>query len=112
MSSKKPLILLIFKILESESDRDHPMRQTDIARIISAVMPCDRKTVARNIVFLRALGYPIVKTPRGFFLDRKYFTVAESRYVFDAVSAFEAREGIKKDELIDKLWPVIHQIVR
>ena len=60
MQPKKYLILLILKILESESDETHPLTQSQIARDLSEIFPCDRKTVCRNIAFLKKIGYPII----------------------------------------------------
>ena len=62
MQEKKFLILLILKILETESDEQHPISQSEIARIISGQYPCDRKTVGRNIRALITVGYPIQKS--------------------------------------------------
>lgn len=53
MREKKYLILLVLKILENETDGSHPLTQGKIAQIISDVYPCDRKTVGRNITFLK-----------------------------------------------------------
>ena len=69
---KKQNILLVLKILETGSDKLHPIKQCEIAKIISRVYPCDRKTVGRNIKFLMDIGYPIVKTTHGVYsLDLK-----------------------------------------
>ncbi len=108
---KKHLIILILKLLESESDRNHPLTQTKIADLISDVYACDRKTVGRNIGFLTAMGYPIVKTPRGFYLDRKEFTVDEMRFVEHAVRT-APDDGIDKEKLLLKLMPAMRRIVR
>jgi hypothetical protein len=51
MNNKKYLIILILKLLETETDIDKPLTQTKIAEIISERFPCDRKTVCRNIGF-------------------------------------------------------------
>ena len=77
MPSKKYLILLILKILENESDESHPLTQSQIARLLSEVFPCDRKTVCRNIAFLKKIGYPIIKTSKGFYLKGKAVYSAE-----------------------------------
>ena len=65
MKAKKYLIILILKYLEANSDEKHPLTQTRIAEEISEVFPCDRKTVGRNLRFLKEVGYPIKKTSRG-----------------------------------------------
>ena len=111
MTTKKHLILWVLNILNNESDEKHPLTQTGIAEIISRVYPCDRKTVSRNIGYLKDMGYPIVKTPRGFYLDRKEFSVEEMRLVEDAVRAMP-REGIDTERLILKLSLAMRRIGR
>ena len=79
MQSKKQLILWVLNVLNSESDENNPITQTKIAEIISDIHPCDRKTVSRNIQFLQAMGYPIMKVSKGFYMARKVFSVEEVR---------------------------------
>ena len=63
MNGKKPLILYVLKILETETDERHPMTQTELTSVIASAMPCDRKTVGRNINALIGMGYPMkIKT--------------------------------------------------
>ena len=79
------LILLILRILESQTDKYNPLTQVEITNMISPIYPCDRKTVGRNIKFLTLLKYPIVKTPKGFYMDAKAFDSKEIQYVIDSV---------------------------
>ena len=81
MKTKKHLILLILKILESETDSTHPLTQKAIVESISKVYNCDRKTVGRNIKFLTEIGYPIVKTGKGFYLENKICSTKKSNFV-------------------------------
>ncbi len=101
MKSKKHLIILVLKILESHTDSNHPMTQTEMAKIISMSFPCDRKTVGRNIKFLKEIGYPIVKTSRGFYLN-KTFTLQEIDYILEAITLAPTIASIDKDELYNK----------
>ena len=73
MEKKKHLILLVLKLLETETDANHPITQTEIVKTISEVYPCDRKTVGRNIKELKELGYPITKTTKGFYMNENSF---------------------------------------
>ena len=99
---KKQLIVLILRLLESESDSNHPMTQTEIAAVISKLYPCDRKTVSRNIKFLQEVGYPIVKTQNGVYMDGRTFNKKELDYVLTSVKANQEEfEG--KEELCIKL---------
>ena len=79
MPSKKYLILLILKILENESDESHPLTQSQIARLLSEVFPCDRKTVCRNIAFLKKIGYPIWEITQSKF-NKKWFCENQQKY--------------------------------
>lgn len=104
---KKQNILLVLKILETESDKAHPMTQIAIADAISAVYPCDRKTVARNIYFLKSVGYPIVKTARGFYLDRKLFSIDERNYIISAVGSATDEQAGNKADLLNRLTVIL-----
>lgn len=107
MAMKKHLIVLILRILETHSDINHPLSQIMIADMISsAEYPCDRKTVGRNIRDLVALGYPIVKTPKGFYMDGKAFSRAEIDFITDLIQTNE-REGIDTRALAKRLRSVL-----
>lgn len=43
MSGKKPLILYVLKILETETDERHPMTQTELTSIIASAMPATER---------------------------------------------------------------------
>lgn len=112
MAQKKYLILLICKILETETDEQHPLTQIKIAEIISDVYPCDRKTVGRNIRFLQKMGYPIVKTINGFYMSKKVFSVADVEFIRQAVLSSDERTDSEKAELLKKLLPVLQKAYR
>lgn len=107
MQSKKQLILWVLNVLNSESDEKHPMTQTKIAEIISALYPCDRKTVSRNIKFLKDMGYPIKKTQKGFFMDRKRFSLEEVLFVKAAIAAASGKEESEKKALAERVADVL-----
>lgn len=102
MKSKKQLILLVLKILESQTDSDNPLTQKEIMQLISPIHPCDRKTVGRNIKFLKEIGYPIIKTGKGFYLDKRVFTVEEIDYIIEAIYHAPNQVAIDKNELCEK----------
>ena len=60
--------------------------------ISSAEYPCDRKTVGRNIRDLTALGYPIVKTPKGFYMDGKAFSRQEIDFIMTLLEESESKD--------------------
>ena len=112
MEIKKVLIILILRILETESDSAHPITQLKIAELISAKYPCERKTVGRNIKFLCELGYPIVKTAKGFYMDKKAFSINEINYIIAAIESAGGTDDINKAELINKIQKQFNRIKR
>jgi hypothetical protein len=112
MESKKYLIILILKILETNTDKDHPKTQTQIAKEISDVYHCDRKTVGRNIAFLIKVGYPIVKTTKGYYLDTKTFTVDETRFIMESIYKNPEKSKIEKEVIARKISRFIYKINR
>ena len=107
MAMKKHLIVLILRILETHSDVNHPLSQIKIASMISdAEYPCDRKTVGRNIRDLVELGYPIVKTPKGFYMDGKTFSREEIEFITKLL-AHSKSESIDTLSLAKRLRSVL-----
>ena len=103
MEKKKQLIILVLRMLESESDEQHPLTQTEMAKVISEIYPCDRKTVCRNIKFLKDMGYPIIKTTKGFYMDNKTFTHSEIALVEKAILSVEDLSYEEKKVLSEKV---------
>lgn len=107
MHAKKQLILWVLSVLNNESDENHPLTQVKIAEIISKVYPCDRKTVCRNIKFLQAMGYPIKKTNKGFYMDGRLFSVDEVKFVQDAILNAPGKSEFEKEMLMDRVMEVL-----
>lgn len=112
MPSKKQLILWIFNILANESDETNPLTQTKIASIVSAVYPCDRKTVCRNIKALQEMGYPIKKTAKGFYLARKVFSKDEVAFIKEAILSSAQKSEEEKTALAEKVAEVLTKMIR
>lgn len=112
MPGKKYLIILILKILETNTDREHPLTQIKIAEQVSEVYPCDRKTVGRNIAFLREIGYPIVKTAYGFYMSGKHFSVEETQFIMRAVREATGKPEEEKEQLLSRLEKLLCKIYR
>ena len=111
MACKKNSIIAVLKILESNTDEQHPMTQTKIADwIADAKGCCDRNTVGRNIRFLQDLGYPIVKTPKGFYLAMKKFSLEEAEFIQKAILAANGKSGEEKSELAERLQKILYRI--
>jgi len=108
---KKYLIVLILRILETHSDEKTPLTQTEITKLIDRRYPCDRKTVGRNMKFLKEIGYPIVKTPKGFYMDNKLFSRSEISFVLDLVRSADNAE-IDRDGLCHRLHECLTRYYR
>ena len=87
---KKILILEIYKILCLYSSRNEPIRQTEIASQLN----CSRKTIARNIDYLIACGYPIMKTYYGYIIDEQPSIMNESSSHIEATLQFADAENL------------------
>ena len=70
--AKKTIILYILNVLKRYSSKPFPVSQTAICNYLNDIdVPCDRKTVGRNLQYLIAFGYPIRKEHgKGYWLDR------------------------------------------
>jgi len=64
--AKKTLILRVLEILEKYSSKEHPVTITYIAKFLNEEdVPCDRRTIGRNIDYLIEYGKNIIKIPGG-----------------------------------------------
>lgn len=72
-TSKKVIIVHILRVLYCYTSVEYPATQTYIANYLNDIdIPCDRKTVGRNINYLIEIGLPIVKSKgskRGYYYD-------------------------------------------
>ena len=70
--SKKNIILHILKVLCKFSSTNASIPQTAIAKYLNDLdIPCDRKTVGRNIKYLQDFGVNIQKDEKGYFIDKE-----------------------------------------
>lgn len=69
--AKKTIILYVLNIIKLHSSEEYPVSQTAICNYLNDIhIPCDRKTVGRNITYLQEFGYPIKKVNgKGYYLD-------------------------------------------
>lgn len=72
-TTKKTIIVHILRILYCYTAETHPATQTQIANYLNDIdIPCDRKTVGRNLKYLSEMGLPVRlqrgKT-RGYYYD-------------------------------------------
>lgn len=73
--AKKTIIVHILRVLYCYTSFKYPATQTNIANYLNDIdIPCDRKTVGRNIKYLIDMGLPIVEKrglKRGYYYDIK-----------------------------------------
>ncbi len=64
--AKKTIILYVLKMLQDGSSKEHPITQTNMAKVLNSMdIPCDRRTIGRNINYLIDFGYNIKKIKGG-----------------------------------------------
>ena len=112
MQSKKQLILWVLNVLNNESDANTPITQTKIADIISDMFPCDRKTVSRNIKFLQEMGYPIKKTGKGFYMERRVFSIEEINFIKSAILESKSKDDAEKAALAEKVSDILNNMYK
>ena len=110
MQSKKQLILWVLNVLNNESDANNPITQTKIADVISNMYPCDRKTVSRNIKFLQEMGYPIKKTGKGFYIERRVFSIEEINFIKAAIMESTSKDDAEKVALAEKVSEILSKM--
>ena len=101
--TKKCSIIITYLLLERESDPRTPLSQTHLAEFATSVgCPCDRKTIGRDIKALQAMGCPIKKQAKGYYMDKKEFSLDEANFVFDCIKNTPA-EDVDKPSLLARL---------
>lgn len=112
-TNKKVTILYVLKILKECSSVEHPVSQLLITRTINlAGIPCDRKTISRDIECLKEFGYKIVKLSGGgcYLRDNEEkFTVQNYRLIAGCINASNL-ESDEKIKLCNKLKNLINII--
>lgn len=79
----KTIVLYVLNIIKALSAKEHPISQTVICKYLNEIgVPCDRKTVGRNVRYLQEFGYPIVHIPvKGYYLDREAMKAVQKKWV-------------------------------
>lgn len=112
---KKSTILYVLKILEEASSPINPISQQLITKTINlAGIPCDRKTIARDIDCLIDFGYEVVKIKGGgcyMVSSNQKFSVQDYRLISGCVNASNL-DTEKKIELCNKIKKLINIIER
>lgn len=65
-SAKKTIILYVLKMLYKGSSKENPVKITSMTKVLHSLgVPCDRRTVSRNIGYIQDFGLPVVKIKGG-----------------------------------------------
>ena len=103
MLQRKCSIVITFLLLEAESEARKPLSQSFLADFANDVgCPCDRKTIGRDIKALIAMGCPIKKTPRGFYMDKKAISATEAKCIVRCVKE-AAGDEVDVEALLPRL---------
>ena len=108
MEKKRMKPYMVVDILRNETDESHPITKTDLCkRIGQNGVPCDMRTLSRDIIALREMGFEIMETMvghnRAYYFDDREFSVPEIKILIDAVQAASFITKEKTAELVDKL---------
>lgn len=100
-------LLKIWEILCQETDEEHPMESTVlIEKLAELGVPCERKTLYRDIETLCEYGYEVIcergKKNQYYVLDRS-FDLPELHILLDAVQAASFITPQKTVQLVDKI---------
>ena len=103
---KKGSILLILKVLEKYSDKDHRLTYQQIIDLMQADygVSVERKSVASSIELLIELGYEIDKSGKsGCALVGRLFEDSEIRFIDDAIFSSKAISGKYANNITNRL---------
>ena len=111
---KKLALIRILQILQKYSDRDHPLKQEEIASRLDTEygIVIERKAVGRNVALLKDAGYEIESGRNGSYLDEREFTDAELRILIDGVLSSKYITTKYSTDLIEKLCALSSQYFR
>lgn len=106
--NQKQKLLYILKILQEQSDEQHPITaQRIIDELEKNDIYAERKSIYDDMKQLQDFGYDIVhiksKTNGGYYWGERLFELAELKLLVDAVSAFRFVSQKKSREMIKKM---------
>jgi hypothetical protein len=81
--AKKTIIIYILNVLKRYSSKEYPISQSAICTYLNDIdIPCERKTVGRNIGYLIEFGYPIRKVfGKGYWLDKEAMLPLADKFI-------------------------------
>lgn len=101
-------LLKLMELFRQETDEQHPMQATVVCeKLAERGVPCDRRTLSRDIKVLNDNGYEVMSTMIGhekaYYVEDRSFAVPELKVLIDAVQAASFITEKKTAELIDKI---------
>jgi predicted DNA-binding transcriptional regulator YafY len=104
---QKLRMMLILKILQEETDREHTISITELAdRLKSYKIKFERKAIYSDFEVFREAGLSIGQTKGhrfGYYWDNHVLELAELKILIDAVQSFRFLTGRKTRQMINKL---------
>lgn len=105
---QKYKLLELLELLRRETDEEHPLTTSALCdRLAQMGIPCERRTLTKDIALLNDLGYEImwlwVGREKGYYIEDRSFSVPELKILIDAVQAASFITQKKTAELIDKI---------
>ena len=109
--AKKTIILYVLDMLEKGSSKEKSITITNMTRVLNSMgIPCERRTIGRNVDYLIEYGKPIVKIRGGgcywdkqkikYIYDIKKLTSKETRYCnelfLDRIDTFVGFSSLNK----------------
>lgn len=107
-NSHKIKLLKLMELFRQETDEQHPMLASVVCeKLAERGVPCDRRTLSRDIKVLNDNGYEVMSTMIGhekaYYVEDRSFAVPELKVLIDAVQAASFITEKKTAELIDKI---------
>ena len=101
-------LLKLMELFRQETDENNPMLATAICeRLAARGVPCDRRTLSRDIKVLNENGYEVMSTMIGhekaYYVVDRSFDVPEIKILIDAVQAASFVTEKKSTELVEKI---------
>ena len=105
---QKIKLLKLYELLKQETDDEHSMTTAEICRRLEEMgIPCDRRTLTKDIAVLNEYGYEILSEmqghEKGYYVIDRSFSVPELKVMMDAVHGSRFITEKKSEELIDKI---------
>lgn len=101
-------LLKLMELFRQETDEHNPMLATAICEnLATRGVPCDRRTLSRDIKVLNENGYEVMSTMIGhekaYYVVDRSFDVPEIKILIDAVQAASFVTEKKSTELVEKI---------